>query len=119
MPTDRTTRIAQEMKRELSVIIAQEVKDPRISAMTSVLKVDLTRDLKYAKVYISVYDTEEKKHETIDALTHAEGFIRRLVGERVEIRRLPTFQFVLDNSIDHSIRIAKLLKEIGAKGSNE
>lgn len=113
MPADRTIRIAQEMKKTIGVIISSEIKDPRISPMTSVMKVELTRDLKYAKVYVSVYDKEEVKKSTIEALTHAQGYIKKLLGERIDMRRMPSIKFVLDDSIDASINIAKILKDIG------
>lgn len=109
---DRTIRIAEEIKRVLSGIIATEIKDPRLSSMASVMKVSLTRDLKYAKAYISVYDSEEAKKESIEALNHAEGYIKRQVAQRVNMRIVPSFQFVLDDSIDASINIANILKEL-------
>ena len=69
-------------RQGLSEIISMEIKDPRVSEMTSVTHVDLTRDLKYAKVYISVFDDEKKKKSTIETLTHAEHFIKNEVGNR-------------------------------------
>ena len=89
-----------------------EIDDPRVSDMASVTHVDLTKDLKYAKVYISVYDTEKKKKSTIDTLTHAQHFIKNEIGRRIRIRRLPEIKFLLDTSIEYSSRISEILKKV-------
>ena len=112
MHKDRISVIQSEFKRVLSEIIKNEMKDPRISEMASVTHVELSRDLKYAKAYISVYDTEKLKKSTIDTLTHAEHFIKNEVGARMRMRRLPEIRFILDTSIEYSSKISELLKKV-------
>ena len=112
MHKDRISVIQSEFKRVLSEIIKNGMKDPRISEMASVTHVELSRDLKYAKAYISVYDTEKLKKSTIDTLTHAEHFIKNEVGARMRMRRLPEIRFILDTSIEYSSKISELLKKV-------
>jgi ribosome-binding factor A len=109
---DRISVIQSEFKRVLSDIIKNEMKDPRISEMASVTHVELSRDLKYAKAYISIYDTEKLKKSTIETLTHAEHFIKNEVGTRMRLRRLPEIRFILDTSIEYSSKISELLKKV-------
>lgn len=112
MQKDRMSGIQSEFKRVLSEIISGDIKDPRVSDMLSVTHVELTRDLKYAKAYISVYDTDKKKKSTIETLTHAEGFIKNEIGARMRLRRLPEITFILDTSIEYSNKISELLKKV-------
>lgn len=112
MQKDRISVIQSEFKRVLSDIIKNEMKDPRISEMASVTHVELSRDLKYAKAYISIYDTEKLKKSTIETLTHAEHFIKNEVGARMRLRRLPEIRFILDTSIEYSSKISELLKKV-------
>ena len=95
MASDRIIRIAAEVKKALSFIIREEIKDPRMSDMASITKVELTRDLKYAKVHVSIYDTPEKKQSTLEVLQHAEGFLRAKLGDAVKIRSLPHLTFFI------------------------
>ena len=113
---DRASRQAEELRRGLDAIIRNEVKDPRIPEMFSILKVDLTRDLKYAKVYISVMLKEEaEKKAMLKALKGASGFIRRELGKKIIIRSMPELSFVLDDSIEYSVHINRLLEQISTK----
>jgi ribosome-binding factor A len=109
---DRISAIQSEFKRVLSDIIKNEMKDPRISEMASVTHVELSRDLKYAKAYISVYDSEKLKKSTIETLAHAEHFIKNEVGARMRMRRLPEIRFILDTSIEYSSKISEILKKV-------
>ena len=112
MPNHRMDKIEGEFKRALSEIILSDIKDPRLSRMTGVMNVQITKDLKYAKVFVSVYDTEEKKLSTIEALSHAESFIRQKLNDKMKLRRMPLMTFVLDSSIEYSIHISKLIDEV-------
>lgn len=112
MPKDRLVVIESEFKRALSDIIRSEMKDPRVSEMASVTRIEISKDLKYAKAYISVFDTDKKKTSTIETLTHAEHFIKNEIGARINIRRLPEITFILDTSIEYSSRINELLKKV-------
>ena len=113
MSFKRTDRISEEIKKELSSVI-RELKDPRIPMMTSVVSVNVTNDLRYAKAYISVMGTDEEKKGAIKALTAAAGFIRREIGSRIKLRCVPEFSFVEDTSIEYGAHINKLLHDIGS-----
>lgn len=112
---DRIDRISEEVRRELSDIIQNEVRDPRLPEFVSVTAARVTKDLKHAKVFVSVLGTPEQKQEAIQALVHAAGFIRRAVGQRVRIRYTPELHFELDDSIEHGIRINQLIAQTMAK----
>ena len=108
---DRTDRIASLMQRELERIIREEVSDPRTDCLFSVTQVEVTRDLRYAKAYVSVYREEDRK-PMLDALKKAAGFIRHLLGERIQLRYTPELVFVQDSSIEYGVRMAKLIDEV-------
>lgn len=113
---NRMTRINDEILKELSQIIRCEIKDPRVGVMTSVLRVDTTPDLKYCKVFVSVLGNEEEKDGVMKGLKNATGFIRRLLAQRVNLRNTPELIFKLDDSVEYSIRMSKLIDEI-SKGN--
>ena len=108
---NRIDRISEEIKRELSMVI-RELKDPRLPNMVSVVNVSVTKDLKYAKAYISVMGALEVQKTAIDALKSAAGFIRKEMGRRVNLRITPEFTFVLDNSIEYGSHINEILKKL-------
>lgn len=108
---DRTNRISEEMKKEISNIIQNELKDPRLPQMISVVSAEVTRDLRYAKVYISVLGGEEDRKHALDGLKSAAGFIRREVGHRMQLRYTPEILFEMDNSIERGVYITKLINE--------
>ena len=111
MPANRIDKISEEVKREISRIIQREIKDPRLPDMVSVTHVKVTKDLKYATVYISVLGDEEKKKKAILALKSAAGFIRHELGQNLLLRALPELIFKLDDSIEHGFYISKLIEE--------
>ena len=112
MANNRIIKIQGEMKRALSEIFFADVKDPRMSSMATVSRVQVTPDLKYAKVYVSVYDTDEKREATIAALTNAEAFIRGKVNAKIRMRRIPNMEFVLDDSIEYAVKMSKLIDDV-------
>ena len=112
MPSVRYDRINEEIKKALSEII-RDMKDPRISPMTTVLLVEATNDLKIAKVRISVYDkSDDVRRETVAQLNRAEGFIAREPGKRVDLRRIPTLKFSLDDSIEYAVHISEIINKL-------
>lgn len=116
----RMERINEEVRRELSEILRDEVKDPRIETpLLSVLKADTTRDLKYCKVYISILGDEKRRDETAKALKSASGFIRRELAARLNLRNTPELKFIMDDSIEYSIHISKMLKDYGVEALQE
>ena len=115
MPSVRYDRINEEIKKALSEII-RDMKDPRISPMTTVLLVEATNDLKIAKVRISVYDkSDDVRRETVAQLNRAEGFIARELGKRVDIRRIPTLKFTLDDSIEYAVHISEIINQLNSE----
>lgn len=110
MSDRRITRINDEIHRCLSEIIRLEIRDPRISSVTSITKVKTSSDLEHCLVYISVLENEES--ETIKILNNAAGFIRKLIAQKINLRVTPKFKFILDDSIEYSAKINDLLKKI-------
>lgn len=108
----RIGRLSEEIKREISKMIFEEIKDPRISNMTSVTGINISKDYRYAKVYISVFGTEEEKKQTLDGLKSATGFIRHELGKRIKMRYTPELTFEIDNSIEYGVHISEILKDI-------
>jgi len=112
MSAIRSDRMNEEVKKTVMSVI-RDMKDPRISPMTTLTTVEVTRDLKYAKLRVSVYDQDDAVRQgTVDALNHAAGFIAREVGQRMLIRRVPALKFLLDDSIAYSVHISKLLNDL-------
>lgn len=97
--------------RELGRIISQELKDPRINPMTSVVSVTVTPDLKYCKAYISVLGDEESVKDTLAGLNSAVGFIRRELAHSVNLRITPEITFVMDQSIEYGVNMSKKIDE--------
>ena len=112
----RMSRINDEIFKEVSQIIRGEIKDPRVGAMTSVVRVDTTQDLKYCKVYVSVYGDAVQKESVMKGLKNASGFIRHLIAERVNLRLTPELIFKLDESAEYAIRMNQLMDEISKEG---
>ncbi len=103
--------MAVEIKRILSTIIQEDIKDPRIDfSSVSVTRVDVAQDISHARVYISILGDEEKQAETMQALQKARGFIRSGLAQGIQIRHAPELEFRLDKSIEHGIRISALLE---------
>ena len=113
MAKNREVRLEGEFRRALSEIFLTDLKDPRVSAMLSVMRVEITPDLKYAKVYVSIYDTPERVDSTMEALERAEGFIRAKLNDKIKVRRIPNLAFVHDTSVEYSIHIS--IDEVTAK----
>jgi len=111
MANNRLERIKEEVLRELAAVI-RTLKDPRIPAMTSVVAVDVTKDLKYAKAHVSVMGSEDEKKAALTALKSASGFIRREISTRLNLRITPEFTFVLDRSVDYGMHINDLIHKI-------
>ena len=108
----KNTRINSEVQKELSVIIRQEIKDPRIDMMTTVTGVIVATDLKTCKVFVSVLGDEKAKTDTLAGLRSAEGYIRRQLAQTLNMRNTPTLTFALDNSIEYGASMSKKIDEI-------
>ena len=108
----KNTRINGEVQKELSTIIRNEVKDPRIHPMTSVMAVEVAPDLKTCKAFISVLGSEESKQSTIKGLKSAEGYIRRQLAHTVNLRNTPQIRFILDQSIEYGVNMSHKIDEV-------
>ena len=113
----KNTRINGEVQRVLAEIIRGDLKDPRIGPLTSVLSVEVAPDLKTCKAYISVYGDEKVQKDTFEGLRSAEGYIRRELAARVNLRNTPEIRFIVDQSIEHGVRMSKLIDEVNRKYS--
>ena len=111
MPSHRSGRIDEEVKRELGAVI-RELKDPRISGVVSVVAVNVTKDLRFAKAFISVLGSYEQKAKTMEGIKSGAGFVRREIGKRLNLRQTPEFSFVLDDSIEQGAHINDILKGV-------
>ena len=108
----KNTRINMEVQRELSKVISQEMKDPRIDPMTSVIAVEVTPDLKQAKVYVSVLGSDEKKQATLEGLKSATPFIRKHLASTINLRNTPELKFYMDESIEYGVSMSKLIDDV-------
>ena len=118
MAKNRINKINEEVRRELAMVI-RDLKDTRIPLMTSVVAVNVTNDLSYAKCYISIMGDEETKKKALEGLKSAAGYIRREMGRRVDLRITPEFIFEVGDSIEHGAHINKVLSEIMKGGNDE
>ena len=116
MANYRGGRINEEFKREISDLIRNELKDVRLTAMISVTSVKVTKDLRYAKVYVSIFaKNEEEKKENLEALKSAAGFVRREIAQRINLRYSPQILFEIDDSIDYGMKIDSLIEQTKRK----
>ena len=122
MSYQRIDRISEEVRREVDAIIREELSDPRINGTFSVTRVEVTGDLRYAKIHVSVLE-DEKRDGLMEALKNARGYIRRALGKRMIIRYSPELIFISDKNIEYGVHIARVLAETvkteEAAGGNE
>ncbi len=104
--------VSNEVHRELSKLIMNEVKDPRIAQMTTVTDVYVAPDLKTAKVYVSVYGDEQAKNDTLKGLKNAAPFLRSMLAKNMNMRQTPQLFFVLDDSLEYSMKMDALIAQI-------
>ncbi|MCM8792077.1 MAG: 30S ribosome-binding factor RbfA [Candidatus Omnitrophica bacterium] len=107
----RYERVASQIKREISNILHDELKDPRIGFIT-VTRVELSFDLKFAKIYYSVFGDSQQKIDTAKGLERARGFIRRLIAQRMDLKFTPEISFKEDDSIDRGFHIDEEIKKM-------
>ncbi|MCR5367867.1 MULTISPECIES: 30S ribosome-binding factor RbfA [Eubacterium] len=115
----RGGRTNSDVQRVLSHIIMYEVKDPRIDPVrTTISKLEVTKDLKFCKIYISVLGDEDKKADCIKGLNSAKGFIRKSLADSLNLRNTPELIFTLDNSIEYGVEMSKKIDEILGTDNN-
>ncbi|RUT09564.1 ribosome-binding factor A [Dulcicalothrix desertica PCC 7102] len=109
----RVERVAELIKREVSQMLLNGIKDDRVgTGMVSVTDVNVSGDLQHAKIYVSIYGTQEAKAETMAGLKSATGYVRSELGSRVRLRRTPEVMFVEDDSIERGTNVLSLLNRI-------
>ena len=108
----KNTRINGEVQRVLAEVIRGEIKDPRISPLTSVIAVEVAPDLKTCKAWISVYGDEQAKKDTLAGLKSAEGYIKNQLAKQINLRNTPEIHFIVDESIAYGIRMSKLIDDV-------
>ena len=123
MSYQRIDRISEEVRREVDAIIREELHDPRVGGTYSVTRAEVTGDLRYAKIFISVLE-DDRRDGLMEALKNAKGYIRRSLGKRMIIRYTPELIFVSDKNIEYGVHIAKVLadtakSEAASDGSDE
>jgi ribosome-binding factor A len=117
--TYRIERLNSLLRQEISDIIQRQVKDPRLGVFVSVTAVDVSSDLKFAKVYVSCMGSENEKKDTLKALTSAAGFIRHELGNRMQARRIPELSLRLDDTIEKADRVLRLIDQISEEEDTE
>lgn len=112
MANYRMEKVNHDIQRYISEIIREDVNDPQVPKMCSVMKAEVTKDLKHAKVHISIFGDEEKNENAVKALNKAAGFIKHRLSEIMNTRSVPTLKFIVDNSIRYSIEIQQKLEDL-------
>ena len=109
----RTDRVAQQIQKEIAVILQREIKDPRLGFVT-VSAVEVSRDLSYAKIFVTVLNTsdEDKTKQSVQILNDATGYIRSILGKRIRARIMPELRFVVDTSLLEGMRISNLVDSV-------
>ena len=109
----KSDRVAEDIKREIIAIIRDEIKDPRVQGkLLTVIRVEVSGDLSYAKAYISAMEGIEAAKEAVKGLKSAAGYMRRELGHSLKLRHVPELRFVADDSIEYSANIAQKLNEL-------
>jgi len=115
----RTDRVGQQIQKEIAVILMREIKDPRLS-MTTVSAVEVTRDLAYAKVFVTFFnDNDDEIKASLEVLAEAEGYIRSLLGKRLRARIMPHLRFVYDKSMAEGVRMSALVDQAVASDKSD
>ncbi len=112
----RPERLAEIIKKEVSDMVRDELKDPRIGFVT-ITGVEVSTDLRYAKIFFSVLGSEDEARASLEALNRARGYVRSELGRRIRLRYAPEISFKLDPSIQRGIRVMELLKDVKERGA--
>jgi ribosome-binding factor A len=111
MTRQRPERVQEALRQEISLIVQNEIKDPRLGFIT-ITKVDLTKDLRYARVYFSVLGKDADKNKALKGLNSAKGYIKGLVADRIKLRFMPEISFKIDDTLEHTQHIYELLNKL-------
>ncbi len=113
------SRMNEEVQREISKILSREIKDPRIAPMTSVVSCEVTPDLKFAKVFVSVYGDEQAKADTAAGLKNAAPYIRTMLAKNLNLRNTPELTFIVDDSIEYGVNMSRRIAQINGTADGE
>lgn len=119
MSKQRAQRVAERIKEEVSDILHLEIKDPGLVKMTSVTSVEVSRDLSFAKIYVSIFGNTEEQKNIIKILTKAASFVRLELGKRIRLRHVPEVEFRLDRSLEYGAHIDKVLRTLNNTAGDE
>jgi len=108
----RIQRLNQLLRQELSLLIQRQLRDPRLSALISITRVDTTDDLSESRVYVSVMGAEQQKRDAIRGLTSAAGFMRRELGDVITLRHIPSLIFLLDESLEKAEKVLRVMDQM-------
>ncbi len=115
--TERIERINSLIKQEIGFILQHDLKNSKLGFVT-VLRADISKDLKSGRIFVSIMGNADTKHETIDILNKSAGYIQKILGSRVRLRYMPKLKFIYDDIIDHSIHIQEVLDRINKDKPN-
>ena len=115
----RMLKINDEIARTSAQVIRREMSDPRLGSVVSVVRAETAADLSVSKIFVSIMGDESERAKTMEALTNATGFMRKRIADTINLRQTPEIKFVYDDSIEHGIKMRKLIKEVGKQGGTE
>ena len=115
----RTDRLNEIFKRELSRLLEREVNDPRLSSIISVTRVEISPDLRHAKIFVSILGNESSKTEVIEGFTTAANFLRRKLASCIRLRSIPQLSFYYDDSIEQGAKVLKVLDQVSSSNSSK
>ena len=110
--SQRLQKINDEIRKEAAEVLRSELKDPRVSTMTTVTSAQVSNDLKYCKIFVSILGDDAAKKEAMDGLKNAAPYLRKMLAMRINLRHTPAVSFVLDESLDYGMKMDKIFKEI-------
>lgn len=119
MPSRRVARLNEQIRSDLAELIAREMKDPRLAGLVTVTSVDLSPDLRNARVFISVLGSDEERKHSLQAIRNAAGFLRTQLATRLTTKRAPELHFLLDTSIERGERIMNIIRQIEGDEEHE
>lgn len=119
MAKQRTQRVAERIKEEVSDILRLEIKDPGLVTMTSITGVEVSRDLSYARIYVSIFGNNDEQENILKILSKASSFVRSELGKRIRLRHVPEVEFRLDRSLEYGAHINEVLKTLNFGSGDE
>ena len=110
--TRRTERLNDLLREEISQVLQHQVRDPRLGGLLSITRVDISPDMRYARVFVSILGSEEEKDRALQGLVRAQGFFRRELARRLNLRRTPLLSFHRDDSIEEAARVLEIMGQV-------